>query len=74
MERITAVTHIAVELLIASFLAVVVRTTTVELSQTLGTVWPFSLVHCQLPSALGCRPQDQVALTSSGKRFDVLWK
>jgi hypothetical protein len=74
MERITVVTQLAAELLIACFLAMVVRATTVELNQTLGTVWPFSLVHCELRAALGCRPQDRLVLTASGKKFDLYAK
>ncbi len=75
MERIAAFGQIIVGLLVASFLAAVVRTTTIGLNHTLGPVWPFSLAHCHLPMTLGCRPQDQFALATPGRsKFDLYRK
>ena len=52
-SRIGAWTPIAISMLIAMGLSMIVRPVTAELNRTLGTVWPFSLVHCQTKSP-GC--------------------
>jgi hypothetical protein len=73
MEGVAAFAKIGIAFCCALFLSTVVRTTTIELTQTLGTVWPFSLAHCHLPLAVGCQPRDQVVLSASGKRYDLYW-
>ena len=46
----------AAGLVIAVCLSTILRPATARLNQTLGTVWPFSTVHCANPSAPGCEP------------------
>ena len=37
--------------------AVLTRSVTAELNQTVGTVWPFSLAHCHVATTPGCGAQ-----------------
>lgn len=70
MERLNKIGTLAVAFIVACLLSTVVRTSMIVLSETLGTVWPFSLVHCHAASAPGCRvtdrPRPMVAHTSYG--------
>ena len=55
--RIGDVATIGVCVIAALALSIVVRQVTAGLNQTLGTVWPFSTVHCEQPSTPGCSGQ-----------------
>jgi hypothetical protein len=54
--RIDVVANIAVGLLVASALSMIVRPVTAELNDILGTVWPFSTIHCENRAVPGCEP------------------
>ncbi len=59
--RIGGIANIAVSVLIAMGLSMIVRPVTATLNQTLGTVWPFSTVHCDSRHSPGCGPGDILA-------------
>ena len=54
--RIGAVAKLGVCVLIAVGLSMIVRPLTAGLNRTLGTVWPFSTVHCDSARSPGCEP------------------
>ena len=49
--------QIALALVAAMGGALLTRSVTAELNQTVGTVWPFSLDHCHVSASPGCGPQ-----------------
>ena len=46
--------NIACSLLVALSLALILRPATAGLTRALGTIWPFSTVHCETRVAPGC--------------------
>ena len=55
-SRIGGLANIAISVLIAMGLSMIVRPVTATLNETLGTVWPFSTVHCDSRTSPGCEP------------------
>ncbi len=53
--------HLVACVLLALILAVVVRSATAELSRSVGSVWPFSAVHCDAPKSPGCAGEARLA-------------
>ncbi len=56
-DDLGVVVQIALAVVIALGGALLARSITTELNQTVGTVWPFSLAHCYGPASPGCDPQ-----------------
>ena len=54
--RIGGIANIAVSILVAMGLSMILRPVTATLNRTVGTVWPFSTVHCDSRHAPGCEP------------------
>jgi hypothetical protein len=54
--RIDVVANLVIGALVASGLSMIVRPVTAELNNTLGTVWPFSTIHCENRAVPGCEP------------------
>ncbi len=54
--RIDVVANIAIGAMVATGLSMIVRPVTAELNNTLGTVWPFSTIHCENHAVPGCEP------------------
>lgn len=68
IQWLRPVWQIGLALLFAIWLSGAVRSTTVELNQTLGVVWPFSLAHCQVEATPGCSHPARIASAEpSGK-------
>ena len=53
-DELGVLTQIALTVAIALGGALLTRSVTTELNQTVGTVWPFSLDHCYGPASPGC--------------------
>ena len=64
--RIGPAVNITVSLLIAMGLSMIVRPVTAELTRTLGTVWPFSTVHCETRAAPGCERATPMRVAAAG--------
>ena len=56
-------------LLFAIWVSGVVRSATVQLNQTLGLVWPFSLAHCRVAATPGCGRPTWVAFAEPASRL-----
>ncbi|MBV9749552.1 MAG: hypothetical protein JO157_12150 [Acetobacteraceae bacterium] len=50
----TVLVQIALAVVIALGGALLTRSVTTELTQTVGMLWPFSLAHCYGPASPGC--------------------
>lgn len=49
-----ALVQVAVALAVALIVSPVVRTTTIELNNSVGRTWPFSMRHCLTSRTPGC--------------------
>ena len=65
--RIDVCANIAVGVVVATGLSMIVRPVTAELNNTLGMVWPFSTIHCDVRSVPGCEPGPQLAGKLGGR-------
>jgi hypothetical protein len=52
--RLAPLGRIAAMVVCVLFVATLVRGTTIELNQSVGRVWPFSLARCAAPDTPGC--------------------
>ncbi len=59
--RIGSLGNTAACLLVAMGLSMIVRPLTAALNQTVGTVWPFSSVHCVERTSPGCMAEPRYA-------------
>ena len=59
--RIDVCANIVFGVVVAAGLSMIVRPVTAELNNSLGTVWPFSTVHCDVRSTPGCGPGSTLA-------------
>ena len=54
LAPIDVLANLAMCIVVASGLSLIVRPVTAELNATLGTVWPFSTIHCDVRTIPGC--------------------
>ena len=58
-DETTALARIALAVVIVLGGALLTRSVTTELNQTVGTMWPFSLASCYGPASPGCADGEQ---------------
>jgi len=66
-DRLAFVSRVAATVICALFVATVVRGTTIELNQSIGRVWPFSLARCAAPDTPGCSLEERSAMSGAGQ-------